>query len=241
MAKEKTEKSRACWFILYPDSAKENYQQIITDLGIMAVVSPLHDQDIFENGKPKKPHYHVIFISDGPKSVNQWVKMVKYIGGVIPMDYNTLPESVDTLKFLCGDIKRCVRYLVHADDKDKAQYCRDDIIVFGGYDVDSCFETDALNLQIFAEIMTYCDEKNVIDIYSLIKFAQYHNNVWFKYIYGNYGRVNCMLRARYQKVCDNAAATNNMDPEEYRVYKEKIAESNFNDNLKLYEDFKSNN
>lgn len=47
--------------VVYPESAPADWLDIINDLHIPCFVSPLHDQDLDAKGKPKKPHYHVVF------------------------------------------------------------------------------------------------------------------------------------------------------------------------------------
>lgn len=50
-------KGRSWAFIMYPDSMPQNYEEIITDLGLPFAISPLHDKDIDSTGEPKS---HII-------------------------------------------------------------------------------------------------------------------------------------------------------------------------------------
>ena len=46
--------------VVYPESAPENWQQIISESKIPVFISPLHDQDINPTGEHKKSHFHVM-------------------------------------------------------------------------------------------------------------------------------------------------------------------------------------
>ena len=65
------QKVRAIAGILYTDSAPADWQDRIANLHMMALVSPLHDSDVQADGSPKKPHYHVMLIFDGPVAVDR--------------------------------------------------------------------------------------------------------------------------------------------------------------------------
>ena len=58
------DRSRTWAFEIYPDSADSNWYNQLCELMIHAYISPLHDQDIDEDGKPKKPHYHIMLMYD---------------------------------------------------------------------------------------------------------------------------------------------------------------------------------
>ena len=69
-------KTRAWTFIVYPDSAPSDWRDIIDDLHIPWVESPLHDRDQNPMGDQKKPHWHVLIYSDGPKTFNNVSKLI---------------------------------------------------------------------------------------------------------------------------------------------------------------------
>lgn len=51
-------------FEFYPDSAPENWREIINSWLVDCLVSPLHDSDVNEDGTPKKPHWHgILFLT----------------------------------------------------------------------------------------------------------------------------------------------------------------------------------
>ena len=53
-------KGRHFWYVVYPDSAPEDWVEQLQQTGLTFCVSPLHDKDTNPDGTPKKPHYHVI-------------------------------------------------------------------------------------------------------------------------------------------------------------------------------------
>ena len=84
MATEKTRdlRQRTYATIVYPDSAPNDWQDILASLCIPAFISPLHDKDTNPTGEPKKPHYHVLLMFDGKKSSAQVDDIRKTFGGV---------------------------------------------------------------------------------------------------------------------------------------------------------------
>lgn len=162
-------RSRYWATIVYPESAVSGWLGIIQSLGLQAVLSPLHDKDIYEytdnekgfkKGDLKKPHYHLVFLFDSLKSSAQ----VKEITDKI--------QSVGQLKVL--SISGTIRYLTHKDCKDKAQYDENDLLSIGGADIEKYSKTDNekdddLN-QSFFRITNICAEFNLYEFSDLIDF-----------------------------------------------------------------------
>lgn len=90
---------------MYPESAPENWREILADLHIPVLISPLHDKDVTPDGEIKKAHYHVIIMYGGVKTTAQAEAIIKKIGGVGVVPINHLPAYA--------------RYLIHLDDPDK--------------------------------------------------------------------------------------------------------------------------
>lgn len=75
MAKEKCSNKWA--FLLYQESAPENYLAILEDMHIPFVLSPWHDKDINkETGEFKKAHKHGALYFDSLKSYSQVSELV---------------------------------------------------------------------------------------------------------------------------------------------------------------------
>lgn len=148
-------------FVVYPESAPENWLQILDDLHVPCLVSPLHDQDINADGTPKKPHYHVMLMFEGVKTSSQ----VKQIS--IDMLHGVNPISL-------ASTRAYGRYLIHLDNPEKHQYSRLDIRSFGGADIDKILASSVASRHAdlremrkfikdnqifsFADFLDYCDE-----------------------------------------------------------------------------------
>ena len=153
-------------FLIYPDSCKENYRDILNGLHIQWVESPLHDQDIRANGENKKPHIHVVLCFEGNKSYSQICDIANSVNGVIaPLDS---PEDCPRV----NSIRGMVRYLIHIDDPDKHQYERDKIITHGGMDIEQYFTyAQAIVKRIIMEMMTFCDAMSIYEFSDLLDYA----------------------------------------------------------------------
>lgn len=116
--------------IVYPDSAPDNWIQILADMAVPCLVSPLHNRDFNANGELKKPHYHVLFTFEGKKSKSQFNNMIKPLNG--------------TEVVIVESIRGYARYLCHLDNPEKAQYNVGDIRQFGGADYEAyvCMSSD---------------------------------------------------------------------------------------------------
>lgn len=64
------QKSRYWITVVYPESAAENWIEILNLSGLQAIISPLHDKDVNATGEIKKAHYHVMLMWDGPTTKN---------------------------------------------------------------------------------------------------------------------------------------------------------------------------
>lgn len=147
---------------IYPDSAPSDFLDLISDLHIKGFLSPLHDRD------DKKPHYHLLLMYDGKKSVEQARSVFLSLGGV----------GCEIVK----SSKGYARYLCHLDDKDKAQYSVDDVKCFGGADYKSFIRNASSGLDILTDIMDFCDLYDVYSFYALVNYSRKHNPDWFSYL-----------------------------------------------------------
>lgn len=107
--------------VLYPESAPNDWREILTQTGLQCAVSPLHDKDLNPTGEPKKAHYHIIMCYSGPTSFN-------------------------VVKALCDDLKQPIpqaleqvrgyyRYLTHKDNPEKYQYSEEEITTVNGFNI----------------------------------------------------------------------------------------------------------
>lgn len=68
--------------VVYPDSAPENWMDIISDMHVPCFISPLHDHDIGLENELIKPHYHVMFMFKCEKSLYEFKEFFSSFGGV---------------------------------------------------------------------------------------------------------------------------------------------------------------
>lgn len=120
---ESDSRARVWRFLVWPESAPDDWRQRLTDCLVPAAISPLHDRDVFTSaderknpehvaGAKKKPHYHVTLYFSGRKSLKQVRALLAPVfDGVEPY-----VEPVD------GDVRTWNRYLCHLDQPLKAQY-----------------------------------------------------------------------------------------------------------------------
>lgn len=140
--------------IVYPESAPENWREILADLHIPVLISPLHDKDVTPDGGIKKAHYHVIIMFGGVKTIAQAEAIIKKIGGVGVVPINHLPAYA--------------RYLIHLDDPDKAQYDVHDVTALSGADYDAITYIPADDLSCIVDMLHFI---NVNQISSFATFA----------------------------------------------------------------------
>ena len=94
--------------VVYPESAPEDWIEILKLKGITFAISPLHDKDINPTGEEKKEHYHIIMCFTGPTTdttVNQIMK-----------------ELNQPIAIPLESVRGYYRYFTHKDNPEKHQY-----------------------------------------------------------------------------------------------------------------------
>lgn len=119
-----TKKGRIWGFVGYPDSLPTDWLEKLQQTGLQIAISPLHDKDLDPTGEPKKPHYHIMIIYDGPTTYNHVLELTKSLNCTIPIKL----ESA----------RGMYRYHIHIDNPEKHQYDDRDRILLNGFDVSSC-------------------------------------------------------------------------------------------------------
>ena len=119
--------------VLYPESAPHDWRTEIQLTGIVAAVSPLHDQDVNPTGERKKPHYHVILTYPGPTTFNA----VKRLTDALKQP---IPQPLDS-------IEGYYRYFTHKDNPEKAQYSDLQIESINGFDITAFVELTKKQVQ----------------------------------------------------------------------------------------------
>lgn len=151
--------------VVYKDSAPENWQEIISELKIPVFISPYHDKDVNPTGEPKKPHWHVLFLFDGKKSVSQVEEIINKFGGV----------GVEIVESSRG----YARYLCHLDNPEKVQYKVNDVKSFGGADYVSVIGRMVDKNQACKEMIEFIEENDIVCFADLVKECMFSKSEWF--------------------------------------------------------------
>lgn len=168
--KPKDERTRNWTIIVYEDSAPKDWRDVIANLHVPAYISPYHDKDVRTDGTPKKPHWHVVLCFKGKKSVAQIQAISDQLSRV----------HVDWEHCAVGDLDGMVRYLIHFDDADKAQYSIDDIEAFAGADVLEHFAQASDVDDAVGEMMDWLDELGSTSFAALARYARRNKPDWFR-------------------------------------------------------------
>lgn len=168
--KPKDERTRNWTILVYEDSAPENWRDVIAKLHVPAYISPYHDRDKRANGEYKKPHWHVVLCFKGKKSIAQIQAISDKLSGV----------QVGWEQCAVGDLSGMVRYLIHFDDADKAQYDINDIQAFAGADVLAHFAEAADVDEAVGEMMDWLCEQGITSFAALSRYARANKPDWFR-------------------------------------------------------------
>ena len=168
MATTTTPKSRHWASVIYPESAPKDWLDLLDGLHIKALVSPLHDKDVKDDGSGelKKPHYHVLLSCDGPVTYDVAKSTFDVFGGV----------GAEQVRSLTG----YARYLCHMDNADKTRYSENDVIQLGGADFAEAVQTNVDRLDAIEQMQQWCDDNNVFSMAELNRYARANRRDWFR-------------------------------------------------------------
>lgn len=184
---KKDERVRNWIIVFYPESAPEDFMEIIRDWHVKAFLSPLHDQDVNPDGEPKKPHYHLLLMFSGKKSSEQIQELSDQLSGV-----NVLPYECAV-----RDCKATARYLIHMDNPEKYQYSATGVVNFSGADYLEYIQTSSDIHALLQEITLFCVENNVCALSLLQVYAIRFRPDWFRVIDSHTIYISCLLRSIY--------------------------------------------
>lgn len=152
------ERTRNWTFVVYPESAPENWREMIDELHVPWVESPLHDKDINADGTPKKAHWHVMIMFSSKKSYDQIREIT------MPLRCPN-PQKV-------ANAKGMVRYFAHIDNPEKYQYSKSDIIAHAGAEISAYLSVSTVErYELIREMMRFVDEQGIVEMKSLLDYA----------------------------------------------------------------------
>lgn len=152
---ENTTKKRNWGGVVYPESAPEDWKEVLKLKGVAWACSPLHDKDVTDevSKQTKKEHYHIILSFGSPTTYNNVKAIMDELNAPIPIPL----ESV----------RGYYRYFTHADNPEKYQYNSSGIETYNGFDV-----TDVMNnfemFKFLKEIQEYIRENDITEYAQLM-------------------------------------------------------------------------
>lgn len=162
-------------YILYPDSVDFNkfcdLLNSISDSRRMFLISPLHDKDKTDDGKDKKPHYHVFCMHS--KDTNTTVKQARNFGKL---------NGLVGLEVVHSKIKYA-RYLCHLDNKDKFKYNVEGVRSFA-CDYSKIIGNFSDRIDDMKVIIDFINENDILFYSDLVDYCRDNNDAWFRQIMG---------------------------------------------------------
>lgn len=183
----KSIKKRNWAFVLYPESAPDNWRELLQQSGLPAVISPLHDKDKDPTGEAKKSHYHIILTYPGPTTYNAVKSFTDRLNQPIPQPL----ESVQGY----------YRYLTHEDNPDKYQYDKSDIVPVNGFDIHDYIEMSKTEaMKIIKDIQQVIITVDIREYSDLLDYLLEVNQEWWQVAVNHTMMLNAYLKSRRYKL-----------------------------------------
>lgn len=181
--KSNTQRSRNWIFIVYPDTAPNNWREIVDEFGVPWAHSPLHDKDVNEYGGIKKAHYHCVIKFSNLKSYQQMLQLTGTLRTVNPQK--------------CESLIGKLRYFTHQDNPEKYQYDSADIVARNGMDVIELLKpTRTETHAILHDMRKYIRENRITELHELYEYADSESTTWSRVIDKNTYSLNQVLTSQ---------------------------------------------
>lgn len=195
-------KSRAFTGLVYPDSAPDNWQEILRESLGMWLISPLHEPDPVEDMetgaiKTRKPHYHVMYFHGAPVTP----KAGRSIFEVWP--WIVIPHKAEF--FQVGSVRNLSRYFVHLDQPEKQQWAEkpeDVLTVLNGFPLDLERElTRKDKREMKKHVFAFIQDRNITEFSELVDVLMYTGDwVLFDFVTDNYGVIQNYLMSQRKRM-----------------------------------------
>ena len=183
--KSNNKKTRGYALVIYPESLPTDYIERINNLHMQCLLSPLHDKDTNPNGEPKKPHYHLMLLFDGPQTEKRAKEVFQEVTGAeVPY--------VEQLNSIPG----MARYLCHLDNPEKYQYSKAEVQEFGGARYLELIEKVADNMEILSRIFDIIEDEDIFSYRKLIQILKNQPDLFRIATQSNTLAISTYLRAR---------------------------------------------
>ena len=158
-----TKRSNKWAFLLYKESAPENYLDILEEMQVTYILSPWHDKDVDKKtGELLKAHKHGALFFDSLKSYTQ-------VSELLTENLNT-PKRVQIVL----SPKGMLDYFTHAQNPDKTPYNAEDIESGAGFDLDQ-FLVEQQSGRFINEVIDLINDYNFTEFQDLVIYAR-HND-----------------------------------------------------------------
>ena len=179
-------KARGWGFIYYPETPDDaSIFDLIESTHMPCLLSPLHDSDVWNStdeaknpehkaGTLKKPHYHGMWLFDGPARSSQAASLCEVFGDHCPPHYEAI-----------SSIPSMTRYFVHLDNPDKYQYSIDDIQAFNGATI--CLIkplTPEEKSAVVKDSLAWCRDNHCTEYSDLVNYCLDKRPDWFEVVSG---------------------------------------------------------
>lgn len=152
-------KKRNWAFILYPESAPDDWREILQQSGLLVAISPLHDRDLNPDGEIKKAHYHIIVCYSGPTSYN----VVKALTDRLNCP---IPQALE-------QVRGYYRYFTHKDNPEKYQYSELDIQSINGFSIRDFVELSKSEVvSLKKQIQAFIRDNDILEYSDLMDVLQ---------------------------------------------------------------------
>ncbi|KAA8711989.1 Replication protein RepB [Lactococcus garvieae subsp. garvieae] len=161
--KRKDQRSNKWAFLIYQESAPEDYLDILEELHVPFILSPWHDRDINRlTGEFKKSHKHGALFFETLKSYSQ-------VSDLLTAKLNT-PAHVEVVM----SPKGMYDYFIHAENPEKTLYSIDDIESGCGFELDK-FLAEQESGELLNEIIDLIESNDFTEFEELVYYARANN------------------------------------------------------------------
>lgn len=168
--------------IVYPDNkgdserglspTPDNWIEVLQSFNVPCFVSPFHDKDKdYDENNLKKPHYHIMVMYDGVKTIRQFDKIRDAIGGV---GYFVIDSAAGYARYLC-----------HLEHANKHQYPISEVKAFNGADYELTIGNTYNRKACIIQMIKFIDRTHIKSFSQLLRYALKYEPDWFNCLMDN--------------------------------------------------------
>lgn len=191
---ENREKAYKWTFLVYPDSAPEDWKNILENYCIQTAISPLHEpEEKGKEGETKKQHWHIILNLDGQKTYKQIKEISDSLNGA-------RPEKVLSPIGM-------YEYLIHKNHPDRQQFENgfDEIEHMNGFDKTEFIRNENVEDSVCNALLKVIQEREILEFASLVAYCYEEQPEFlgylrkFSYFFNSYLRSKKGMYKEYKR------------------------------------------